>query len=73
MTYSMYASTNAKVPEEVVYRLVKMLHQSHDDLKKVTPVLNNFDPRGMSEQVDVPWHPGAIKFYTEIGQWPPSS
>jgi hypothetical protein len=71
MTYSMYISTNAKVADETVYRLVKMLHESADELKKITPVLNGFDPKDMTEQVDVPWHPGAIKFYTEVGQWPP--
>jgi TRAP transporter TAXI family solute receptor len=71
MTYSMYVSTNAKVAEETVYRLVKMLHESPDDLKKITPVLNGFDAKRMAEQIDVPFHPGAIKFYTEIGQWPP--
>jgi TRAP-type uncharacterized transport system substrate-binding protein len=48
-----------------------MLHESPDDLKKITPVLNGFDAKRMAEQIDVPFHPGAIKFYTEIGQWPP--
>jgi hypothetical protein len=34
-------------------------------------VLNRFNPKEMTEKVDVPWHPAAIKFYTDIGQWPP--
>ena len=33
--------------------------------------LKDFDPGRMTEKVAAPWHPGAIKFYTEIGQGPP--
>jgi hypothetical protein len=73
MTYSIYFTTHAKMPDDVVYKMVKMLHESYDDLVKITPVLNRFDPKNMTEKVDVQWHPGAIKFYTELGQWPPTS
>jgi TRAP transporter TAXI family solute receptor len=71
MTYSIYLSTNAKSNDEAMYKLVKALHENADELKKITPVLNRFNPKEMTEKVDVPWHPAAIKFYTDIGQWPP--
>jgi TRAP transporter TAXI family solute receptor len=71
MAYSIFFSTHAKMPDDVVYNLVKMVHASKDDLVKGHPVFRNFDPKGMTEEIGVPWHPGAIKFYQEIGQWPP--
>jgi hypothetical protein len=73
MAYSMYLIASEKVPADAVYQLVKMLHESREDLIKITPVLNRFDPKAMSEQIDATWHPGAVKFYSEVGQWPAKS
>jgi hypothetical protein len=73
MMYSMYLIGNAKLPDEVVYKLVRMLHENRDELVKVTPLMNRFDPKAMTEQLDAPWHPGAMKFYGEVKQWPPVS
>jgi TRAP transporter TAXI family solute receptor len=71
--YSMNLVTNAKLSDETSYKLVKMLHASRDDLVKITPALTRFDPKAMTEQLDVPWHAGAVKFFSEVKQWPPSS
>jgi TRAP-type uncharacterized transport system substrate-binding protein len=71
MAYSIFLSTHAKMPDDVVYNLVKMVHAGKDDLVKGHPVFRNFDPMRMTEEIGVPWHPGAIKYYQEIGQWPP--
>ena len=71
MAYSVFLTTNDKMPDDVVYSIVKMLHESKDELVKGQPVFRNFDPKGMNEEIGVPWHPGAIKFYKEGGQWPP--
>jgi TRAP transporter TAXI family solute receptor len=71
MTYSVFFTTNDKMPEDVVYNIVKMFHESKDELLKGQPVFRTFDPKEMSEEIEVPWHPGAIKFYKEVGQWPP--
>jgi TRAP-type uncharacterized transport system substrate-binding protein len=71
IAFHIYLMTNDKMPDETVYRLAKTLHASYDDLVKITPVLLRFDPKQMTDQLQVTWHPGAIKFYSEIGQWPP--
>jgi TRAP transporter TAXI family solute receptor len=71
MAYSIYLSTSSKMSDEAVYKLVKTLNANAEELKKITPVLNRFNPKEMTEKVDVQWHPGAVKFYTEVGQWPP--
>lgn len=57
--------TNAKVPDEVIYRLLATLEKHHGELVKVQPVLREFTPKSAYKQYDVPYHPGAVKFYEE--------
>ena len=71
MAYNIFFSTNDKMPDDVVYNIVKMLHDNKDALVKGQPVFRNFEPNAMTQEIGVPWHPGAIKFYKEAGQWPP--
>ena len=36
-----------------------------------SPMMKAFDPKMMDEASFVPYHPGAEKFYREVGEWPP--
>jgi hypothetical protein len=72
MAYNVFLSTNAAMPDDVVYSVVKAMHESKDELVKGHPIFKEFDPKRMTEEIGVPWHPGAIKFYKEIGEWPPA-
>jgi uncharacterized protein len=71
MAYNIFFTTSDKMPDDVVYDIVKTLHGSKEDMVKGQPVFRGFDPKAMTQEIEVPWHPGAIKFYKEIGQWPP--
>jgi TRAP transporter TAXI family solute receptor len=71
LAYSIFFTTNAKMPDDVVYKIAKVLHDGKNDLVKGHPVFRNFDTNRMTEEIGVPWHPGAIKYYKEINQWPP--
>jgi hypothetical protein len=73
IAYSIFFSTGAKMPDDVVYSIAKMIHAGKADMLKGHPVFRGFDPNQMTEEIGVPWHPGAIKFYKEINQWPPKS
>jgi uncharacterized protein len=67
---NLFAST--KTPDDVVYKVVKALHDNAADFGKVFPPLRLFDKNDMAQEViGVEYHPGAIKYYKEIGQWPP--
>jgi uncharacterized protein len=67
---NLFAST--KTPDDVVYKLVKAMHEHAAEFGKVFPPLRLFDKNAMAQEVSgVEYHPGAIKFYKEIGQWPP--
>jgi len=71
--YDYLVLTSAKVPDEMVYKVVKAMHDNKKDLAASFPALNQFSPEHMTKKFpkEVEVHPGAIKFYTEIGQWPP--
>jgi TRAP-type uncharacterized transport system substrate-binding protein len=65
---------NSKVGDDAVYKLTKILHDHKDALAASFAALRGFDPGRMAKDTaPVQFHPGAIKFYTEKGQWPPKS
>jgi TRAP transporter TAXI family solute receptor len=67
---NLFAST--KTPDDVVYKVVKAMHDNAADLGNVFPPLRLLDKNAMAQEVEgVEYHPGAVKFYKEIGQWPP--
>ncbi len=60
--------TSAKVPEKVVYTVVKAVFDNFDDFKKLHPAFAILDPQQMiKDGLSAPLHPGAIKYYKERG------
>jgi TRAP transporter TAXI family solute receptor len=71
MAYDYLLLTNGNVADDVVYQIVKTMHDSPDELKQSFPGLGLFMPERMTKPFDsVEYHPGAIRFYQETGQWP---
>ena len=67
---NLFAST--KTPDDVVYQMVKAMHDNAAEFGKVFPPLRLFKADAMAQEVEgVEYHAGAIKYYKEIGQWPP--
>jgi TRAP transporter TAXI family solute receptor len=62
---------NKDVPDDVVYRLVKTVFQNKPALAKSLVGFSHFNPQHMARVNPVPYHPGAIKAYKELGLWPP--
>jgi TRAP transporter TAXI family solute receptor len=71
MAYSTFLVASEKTSDELVQRVAKALHDESAMLQESTPVLKGFNPNAMAEAMPVPYHPGAEKYYREIGQWPP--
>jgi TRAP transporter TAXI family solute receptor len=73
MQYDYLMLTNTAVPDELVYKVVKAMHDNKKMLAASFPALGRFSPEHMARTFKggVTYHPGAIKYYTEIGQWPP--
>jgi TRAP transporter TAXI family solute receptor len=57
--------TNAKTPDEFVYRVLDGLLKNKDDLVQLQPVLREFSAQFAYKQYDVPYHSGALKYFKE--------
>jgi len=67
---NLFAST--KTPEDVVYKVTKGLHDHAKEMGAIFPPLRLLDTNAMAQPIHgVEYHPGAVKYYKEIGQWPP--
>jgi hypothetical protein len=55
------------VDESIVYALTRALYDNQPYLQKVHPGFHQWDPEDLPEEVQVPFHPGAIRFYRERG------
>ena len=72
MAYEYLILANAKVPDETVYQLAKILHANPKELGENFAPLRGFEPdRMITDMPGLEVHPGAIRFYEEVGQWPP--
>ncbi len=74
VSYGVNLFANVKTPDDVVYKVVKALHDNAPEFGKIFPPLRLFDKNDMAQSVaGVEYHPGAIKYYKEIGQWSPKA
>jgi hypothetical protein len=72
--YDYLLLANSKVPDDTVYKLAKIVHENKEGLAASFAALRGFNPNRMTKNTaPVQFHPGAIKFYQEVGQWPPKS
>ena len=59
--------TSAKVPDNVVYAIVKEVFDNFEDFKKLHPAYAGLTKQNMLEGLSAPLHPGALKYYKEVG------
>jgi hypothetical protein len=66
----MVLNVNAKVPDDVVYKVVKAIHGNKKELVATFRPFGLFNPAKMGKpSLGVEFHPGAVKFYKEAGLW----
>ena len=57
-----------RVPEHVIYEVVKAVFENFDDFKKLHPAFGNLKESEMiSDSLSAPLHDGAVKYYKERG------
>jgi len=57
--------THAKVPDDVVYKVMATMEANKGDMIAVAPNLREFSAAGLHKQYDFPYHPGAAKYFKE--------
>ncbi|MCA3246637.1 MAG: TAXI family TRAP transporter solute-binding subunit [Azospirillum sp.] len=65
--YAAHLVVSCKLPEERVYAMLKAINDNLRDLVAVNRAMEGINPRAMAEDIGVPFHPGARRFYREQG------
>jgi len=57
--------TNAKVKDEVIAKIIDTLENNKPDLIAVQPALRSFSANKLYKAYDIPYHPGALKYFKD--------
>jgi TRAP transporter TAXI family solute receptor len=65
--YATHIVASCKLPAETAYTMTKTISQNSVQLAAVVKDIAGLSPKRMAEDIGVPFHPGAAKFYKEAG------
>ena len=65
--YATHIVASCKLPEEIVYAMTKTMAQNVSQMAMVNKAITGLTPKMMAEDIGVPFHKGAAKFYKEAG------
>ena len=66
---SMHIITAASAPEELVYSVTKLLYDNRERVVEKHAAGRAINPTNVIRDTGTAFHPGAIRFYREIGIW----
>jgi hypothetical protein len=58
---------SSKTPAEVIYKVAKAIVEGRGEFVHVAPTMKGVTPAEMAQDYGMPYHPGAAKYYKEIG------
>jgi TRAP transporter TAXI family solute receptor len=67
---SMHLITSADVDEQLIYDVTKMIYENREGVTARHPAGKAINPKNVTRDTGTPFHPGAIRYYKEIGVWP---
>jgi uncharacterized protein len=67
VTINNYLVTHSGVPDEVVYQMTKSMYSHLDALIAAHSAAKAIDPKKALDGMPLPVHPGAAKYYKEVG------
>jgi TRAP transporter TAXI family solute receptor len=65
--YATHIVASCKLPVDMVYAMTKAMAANIENMVAVNKSIAGLTPKGMAEDIGVPFHPGAAKFYKEAG------
>lgn len=65
--YATHIVASCKLPADTVYAMTKAMAQNIPSMAAVNKSIAGLTPKAMAEDIGVPFHPGAAKFYKEAG------
>jgi uncharacterized protein len=68
-----FADGRADLPEDLVYQLVKAVFENQPRLVKAHSAARDILPQNVDKNTFLPFHPGAVRYYREIGMSIPDS
>ncbi len=66
---SMHLITTADKSDDLIYALTKILYENREQVVQRHAAGKAINPRNASRQTGTEFHPGAIRYYKEIGIW----
>ena len=66
---NMQLLSHANVPEDDIYNFTKIMYENRANIAKQHPAGKSLKPKNIARDLGTPFHPGAIKYYKEIGLW----
>jgi TRAP transporter TAXI family solute receptor len=57
--------TSTKVSDDAVYKVIDTLEKNKTDLVAIQPALREFSPAALYKKYDIPYHPGALKYFKD--------
>jgi len=64
-TFDNLLFTHAGVSDETVYKILEALDAGRADMAQIQPVLGGFSVAGMRKTYDMPYHPGALRYFSD--------
>ncbi|VBB44873.1 exported hypothetical protein [uncultured Desulfatiglans sp.] len=59
--------TNDEESEDLIYKCVKAIAENISELENVSAAMKGFKPEDLAKDAGVPLHPGAMKYFKEVG------
>lgn len=67
---SMHLIAAASADDQLVYELTRSLYDNREKVVERHPAGRAINPKNAARSTGIPFHPGAERFYREIGIWP---